>query len=305
MRYRLHTQTSGTWTTYWFEKNMFGDVVAVYSSAGTKLVSYKYDAWGNFTTTTHATDSIGGAAKNPFRYRGYYYDSDLGFYVTGTRYYDPAIGRFISPDAYDVITATPTALTDKNLYAYCDNNPVMRVDHGGEFWITAILVGAVIGAVINASVSAISQKVTEGSVNWLEVGVSAATGALSGAVAATGIGALGSGAINAAIDGTEYLVTQSINGEEIDEKTLFATMAIGAVTAGKGINSSKLKGIYSHSKSVLKSAVSDRKIAMYENKIVSVKRKVGEYIVGELRDGALTVGTEWLRSRFIIAREFR
>ena len=26
------------------------------------------------------------------------------------------------------------AYTDKNLYAYCDNNPVMRVDNGGEFW---------------------------------------------------------------------------------------------------------------------------------------------------------------------------
>ena len=33
--------------TFWFEKNLQGDIVAVYNSAGTKLVSYAYDAWGN------------------------------------------------------------------------------------------------------------------------------------------------------------------------------------------------------------------------------------------------------------------
>ena len=127
IRYRKHTQASGTWTTYWFEKNVFGDIVAVYSSSGAKLISYKYDAWGNFTTTTHATDSIGGAAKNPFRYRGYYYDSDLGFYVTGTRYYDPAIGRFINADS-----ALYHSMLGYNMYAYCENNPVNYVDYTGE-----------------------------------------------------------------------------------------------------------------------------------------------------------------------------
>ena len=45
-------------------------------------------------------------------------------------------GRFISPDRADVICASPNALTDKNLYSYCDNNPVMRRDDGGQFWDT-------------------------------------------------------------------------------------------------------------------------------------------------------------------------
>ena len=69
-------------------------------------------------------------------YRGYYYDRDLGMYYLQSRYYDPVTGRFISPDYPDVITASPTALTDKNLFAYCDNNPVMRTDHDGMFWGT-------------------------------------------------------------------------------------------------------------------------------------------------------------------------
>ena len=42
--------------------------------------------------------------------------------------------RLMSADTSDVLTATPMALTDKNLYAYCDNNPIMRRDDGGEFW---------------------------------------------------------------------------------------------------------------------------------------------------------------------------
>ena len=62
----------------------------------------------------------------------------------GTRCYDSEVGRWISPDKFRVLTATPTALTDKNLYSYCDNNPVTRADNGGDFW--HIVVGAVVGA---------------------------------------------------------------------------------------------------------------------------------------------------------------
>ena len=62
--------------------------------------------------------------------------ADLELYYLNSRYYDSKTCRFISPDVYEVISATPMALTDKNLYAYCDNNPIMRVDHGGQFWET-------------------------------------------------------------------------------------------------------------------------------------------------------------------------
>ncbi len=68
--------------------------------------------------------------------RLHYYDAETGFYYVSSRYYDPEVGRFISSDTTDVLTATLNALTDKNLYAYCDNNPVVRVDRGGDFWET-------------------------------------------------------------------------------------------------------------------------------------------------------------------------
>ena len=81
MQYRNDTMSAGTFYTFWFEKNMQGDIVAVYNSSGTKCVSYVYDAWGNVTQTIHnSTGSNAKASLNPFRYRGYYYDTDTGFY---------------------------------------------------------------------------------------------------------------------------------------------------------------------------------------------------------------------------------
>ena len=76
------------------------------------------------------------AALNPFRYNGYYYDSETGLYYCNSRYYDAENGRFLNLGAPDTLTATPLSLTDKNLFAYCDNNSVMRVDFGGDFWDT-------------------------------------------------------------------------------------------------------------------------------------------------------------------------
>ena len=101
---------------------------------------HNYDAWGNRVGgawVVHDQDIYKNLFyANPFRYRGYYQDSETGFYYCGNRYYDPAIGRFISADSTNTLMNTPMAYTDKNLYAYCDNNPVMRVDNGGEFWDT-------------------------------------------------------------------------------------------------------------------------------------------------------------------------
>ena len=118
---------------FYYMYNLQGDVIGLMDARNGRVVArYSYDAWGN-CTVQNADGWITGDA-NPFRYRGYYYDTETGFYYVSSRYYDPEIGRFISPDTTDVLTATPVALTDKNLYAYCDNNPVMRVDLGGRFW---------------------------------------------------------------------------------------------------------------------------------------------------------------------------
>ena len=106
-------------------------MVAIYNASGTKLISYIYDAWGNFTTSYHNGGANTTAVNNPITYRGYYYDSDLGLYYLQSRYYDPNTCRFINADGY---VSTGQGLTGYNMFAYCGNNPVMRVDPMGRFW---------------------------------------------------------------------------------------------------------------------------------------------------------------------------
>ena len=57
------------------------------------------------------------------------------------------MGRFVNPDNPEVVLASQTTITDKNLYAYCDNNPVVRKDSGGVFWLTAIGIGFAAGII--------------------------------------------------------------------------------------------------------------------------------------------------------------
>ena len=134
MQYRNTSYSEGVFDVYWFEKNLQGDIVAVYNQSGTKLIAYTYDAWGNSTATYYNGGSSSTAKYNSFLYRGYYFDSETKLYYVSSRYYDPEIGRFVSSDTTAVLTAIPMGLTDKNLYVYCDNNSVVRVDRNGQFW---------------------------------------------------------------------------------------------------------------------------------------------------------------------------
>jgi len=135
MQYHGADYAADVWNTYWYEKNLQGDVVAVYTHAGTKLVSYKYDAWGYTSITYHNSGSSTTAKKNPFKYRGYYYDTDFGFYYLNSRYYDSNTGRFINAD--EVMSGVNGSLHGFNLYSYCFNNPIMMRDTSGNWpsWI--------------------------------------------------------------------------------------------------------------------------------------------------------------------------
>ena len=126
--YRAVSYAEDVWDIYAFEKNIFGDVVAVYNAdTGVKLISYTYGAWGDTVTSYHNGGGSTTATKNPYKYRGYYYDSDLAMYYLQTRYYDPAICRFINADS-----ALYDNLLGYNLFVYCGNNPVNLVDYNGK-----------------------------------------------------------------------------------------------------------------------------------------------------------------------------
>ena len=133
LQYRNKSDAKNVFYTYYFEKNLQGDIIAIYTESGTKIGSYTYDAWGNCTISTESgTTTIQKRivrTLNPFRYRGYYYDTDTGLYYLQSRYYNPQWGRFLNADGY---VSTGTGLLGYNMYAYCDNNPVMSADYGGE-----------------------------------------------------------------------------------------------------------------------------------------------------------------------------
>ena len=132
-----------------------GDVEQIYNTDGTLAARYYYDSWGLPVAVKNAsgvtiTDAAHIANVNPIRCRGYYYDAESDFYYLQSRYYDPVSKRFMSADEPEVLTVTLMSLTDKNLFAYCDNNPVVRADQEGRFWDTVIdiiLLGASIAEV--------------------------------------------------------------------------------------------------------------------------------------------------------------
>ena len=114
-------------TEYYYLKNGQEDITHIVDEDGNEVASYKYDAWGNHLEVT------GGdiAEINPYRYRGYRYDSETGLYYLQSRYYNPEWGRFISADGY---VSTGQGILGNNMFAYCGNNPVNRVDLNGHFW---------------------------------------------------------------------------------------------------------------------------------------------------------------------------
>jgi RHS repeat-associated protein len=126
---------------YTYETNAQGDVTGLVDSSGNEVVTYSYDTWGKLLSIGGTLASTVGAA-NPFRYRGYYYDTETGLYYLQSRYYNPELGRFISKD--DPSYHDGQDAIGSNLYAYANNNPVMNVDTNGHaskfYWLSQILI---------------------------------------------------------------------------------------------------------------------------------------------------------------------
>lgn len=96
------------------------------------------------------------ADKVKIRYRGYYYDDETGFYYLQSRYYDPSLCRFISSDQYELTKSLSKIPGQLNLYAYCNNNPIMYTDETGEF-IGALFVAMFFGALIGAATGGVGR----------------------------------------------------------------------------------------------------------------------------------------------------
>ena len=127
--------------TYYYIKNIQGDVLTVTDAEGMPVVNYTYDAWGAMTVSpasqnVPSQEVVRVAFLNPVTYRGYFYDYELGLYYLQSRYYDPETGRFVSADERQ---DTGANVLGTNMYSYCYNNPLNYTDVTGNEPMTLLM----------------------------------------------------------------------------------------------------------------------------------------------------------------------
>ena len=160
---------------YYFVKSLQGDVDRIYNENRYMVAEYIYDAWGAHSVVCYdengallsspPSDHVG--LVNPFRYRGYFWDSETGLFLVTSRYYDPETGRFISPD--DISYLDPETTDGLNLYAYCWNNPLMYINSG----ISLGSGGTVASSILGGDGGGIGSQSLRSAPEWLKIGVGA------------------------------------------------------------------------------------------------------------------------------------
>ena len=170
-------------TPYFYTRNGQGDITGLIDASGTEVVKYTYDSWGKPISITGSLATTVGA-KNPYRYRGYRYDTESGLYYLQSRYYDPSIKRFISADDGIDLGAE---LLGYNMFQYCANNPVNNADPTGEFIISTLIICVVAGAIIGGAGGGYASKKIYGKVKWEWVAGGIVVGGLLGYFAAPAV----------------------------------------------------------------------------------------------------------------------
>ena len=232
--------------TYIYRRDAQGNVVALINTSGAKVAEYIYDAWGNHAVVDSNGNDIesGIGVLNPFRYRGYYYDTETGLYYLKTRYYDPEVGRFLNIDSLDY--ADPETINGLNLDAYCNNNPILYVDPTGHAWWHWLIAAAAV--VVLAAATAISaggvllgaSAISAATIGTTAVGASAVTTTLAYATVGAGV-ALAASGVYAGITATENgiksgSISTAVNDFfDYGETALYSTLAGGLYGAGAGM----------------------------------------------------------------------
>lgn len=247
--------------TYYYVLNLLGDVVAILNSSGEQVVGYTYDAWGKLLTTTGSMASTLGL-YNPLRYRGYVYDRETSLYYLQSRYYNPTWGRFINADAY---ASTGQGILGYNMFAYCQNNPVIFSDPTGEFILTALIVGVIAGAAIGGAIGGTVAYNSAKSSGLGGTDLLCATasgvgkGALMGGVAAGLVGATGGfvAAYGAAsVAGTAMITaTATITAKAAEVVALQATKSVNDGDNGWQIANDCISSIFSNGGKIISPAL--------------------------------------------------
>jgi RHS repeat-associated protein len=197
-------------TISWSLGDRQGSIVDLVDEGGTVLNHFVYDSFGNRTATTGVEFRYG--------YTGRELDSETGLYYYRARYYAPTTGRFISEDPMGF------GAGDTNLYRYVNNSPTNYTDPTGM--IGQIAGGAIFGG-IAGGLYALANDLETGKFGWNTFGnvvMGAAAGAAVGAIAASGVGLLASGAT--------WAFGTSIAGAVVNTTFVAGSTAYGAYSAG-------------------------------------------------------------------------
>lgn len=157
-------------TYYYYLRDGQGSVVKLIDGNGNTVVSYSYDPWGVCTTSGSMAGTLG--ALNPFRYHGYVYDEETGWYYLLSRYYNPTVGRYLSADT---LSSTGQGVLGYNMYAYCLNNPTTNYDPSGSLSFSNLLSGANLLSIGLTAIAVGATILTCGAAAPLMVAVAAVT----------------------------------------------------------------------------------------------------------------------------------
>lgn len=211
---------------YYYVYNLQGDVTHIMKADKSIAGTYQYDPYGRIINLSSLTAV---AKANPFRYRGYYYDTESNLYYLNSRYYNPEWGRFINADGQLIIGDN---ITDLNLFVYCGNNSINRFDPIGEEWYHWVIGAAV---VVGCGVATVA------TCGGFAAAVSAVFMVGSGMAAATTASTIAAGAFigSSAIYGVTAISAASTSRsvKEFNNKGSWGTVAAtagGAVFGGAG-----------------------------------------------------------------------
>jgi RHS repeat-associated protein len=162
----VYLKQNGSWSLHYISRDYLGSITHVANSSGAVVQELSYDAWGRLRNPSNQAVYAPDTEPSLLLGRGYTGHEHLtqfGLVHMNARLYDPAVGRFLSPDPF---VQAPNFSQNFNRYSYVLNNPVVYADPDGEAWYHWVL-GALsimdpISATTTATVAAGTVTVTVG-----------------------------------------------------------------------------------------------------------------------------------------------
>ena len=238
--------------TYFYLIDIIGNIVGLVDENGNIVVEYDYSSYGKVEVKK---DTVGISKKDHIRYKGYIYDEETKLYYLISRYYDPEIGRFISPDSVEYIE--PSSISGLNLYVYCCNDPINMYDPSGNFAISIgllLAIGGIVGAAIGAGASVAGQYLANGcsweNFSWGQLALDTVLGGVSGMLSMSPLGLGAMVAANAGLGFVGAVGGHLINGSDFSKGSTWLDIGlstglgalVGLIGGAGALNAGYLNG---------------------------------------------------------------